>query len=334
MYVEPCTQDPYTTISPQCSPAGPGVDITVSGDNWVFGSYYTIRFCWDSAEPSCLEAGERFTPDSSSFDGKVATVDVSEGTHTLRTELWYRIDHDVQRSLEQSAEAPFVSPCPAPDLLVRGLGLATTEPISTHQRLDFAVTVENIGTAPINSLFWIDLYATEPTSHTSGLAWGALSGLGVGETSTLTIRLQEGFPTTGTHQLWALADSWGQVAEQLEVNNSVGPLDVEVSQEGAPPAPPASGTATIAGESWVSLAGFPVPHARARVWCVNEEDPEQDVASTTSDDEAQYSLSDLPPGTYTVLADTWIDGIRYSGSVSGVVVDNDETAAAIVIMYK
>jgi uncharacterized repeat protein (TIGR01451 family) len=335
-YVEACTADPYATITPQCGPTSPPqANITVSGDNWIWGEDYTIRFCWDTPGPCCCtEAGTRFTPTGPSFSNKVITVDVREGAQTLRVELWYRIDHAIRRRLQQWTVATFVSPCPAPDLVVTDLGLATTGPISTYQELDFAVTVANTGTAPINSLFWVDLYATEPTTQTSGMSWGALSGLGVGETASMTIRLQSGFVTTGTHQVWALADSWSQVSEQVETNNEAGPLEVDALLEGAPPTPPSSGDATIAGETWVSLAGYPVPHARARVWCVNEMEPEVEVASTTSDDEAAYVLSDLPAGTYTVLAETWIDDERYSGSVSGVIAEDGEIAAAIVIMYR
>jgi hypothetical protein len=231
------------------------------------------------------------------------------------------------------AEATFVSPCPAPNLVITNLELLTTEPISTHQQLDFSVTVENTGTVPVNNLFWIDLYADEvPVLGSPGIAWGAVSALSVGDSTTLTITLQSGFEVTGTYQIWALADSREQVSELDEEDNDHGPISVPVTVDGTPPETPAEGSGAIEGETWVSLAGFPLPHERAEVWCVNELG--KVVASTTSDSNAQYMLNDLPAGTYTVMAETWIDGVRYFGSVPNIAVSEGETAVAIIIMYR
>ncbi|MCK4315572.1 MAG: carboxypeptidase regulatory-like domain-containing protein, partial [Anaerolineae bacterium] len=125
---------------------------------------------------------------------------------------------------------------------------------------------------------------------------------------------------------------WNQVSELDEEDNDYGPIVVEVSEEGTPPPPPPTGTGSIAGETWVSLTGIPVPHGRANVWCV---DGAGDVvASTASDDEGRYELLDLTPGTYTVLSETWIDGALYSGTVADVEVVENETTVAIIIMYE
>ncbi len=313
-------EDEYITVSPQCSDPGTGVELLVEGGNWnTHPTQRTLEIYWDGA----LQA--EFAATSSDFS-ELLTVDVPEGTHTIRAELWWK-----GNDLEQSDEATFVSPCPAPNLVVSDLQLLTTEPISTYQPLDFQVTVENNGTRPVNNLFWVDLYDETPVSGTSGIAWGAVSGLGVDESIPLTITFESGFEVTGTHQIWALADSQDQVSELDETDNDWGPATITVTQEGTEPTPPESGTGTIEGETWVSLAGYPVPQGRAEVWCVDEAGNE--YGPVLSADDATYALTDLPAGTYTVMAETWIDGERYFGSVSDVEVAEEESATAVVVMY-
>ena len=322
--VEACTSDAYVVISPQCGPSGAAA-ITVEGFNWpsAQGALKQIGIHWDAygARVGTVK------PATSYFQTEIQ-ADVTSASHTVlvRTEK-----SNGSPTGGVSAQATFISPCPAPNLDISALSLVTGGPISTYQPLDFSVTVRNVGTMPINNLFWVDLYAAEPAPLTAGIAWGAASALDVGDSTTLTITFQGGFATTGTYQIWALADSWNQVSESSEEDNNYGPITVTVSEEGTPPTETITGTATIEGETWVSLSGFPVPHGRADVWCVDEQGNE--VASTISDDDGRYTLSNLPAGTYTVLAETWIDGVRYSGSTNNVQVAEGETGVAIVIMY-
>jgi hypothetical protein len=137
---------------------------------------------------------------------------------------------------------------------------------------------------------------------------------------------------TGTYAIWAFADSWDQVSELDEQDNDYGPVLVEVSQEGAPPPSPPAGTGAIAGETWVSMTGIPVPHGRTNVRCLDGAG--QVIASTTSDDTAKYTLSGLPAGTYTVIGETWIDGVRYSRTLDGVVVNDNEATVLLIILYR
>nr|HID14178.1 hypothetical protein [Anaerolineae bacterium] len=301
--VQACTSDAYIVISPQCGPSGSTV-ITVEGFNWpsAQGVLKQIGIHWDAY-------GTRVgtvNPATSHFVEEIQ-VDVTLGSHTVlaRTEK-----NNGQPAGGVSAEATFLSPCPAPNLVISDLSLLTTDPISTYQPLDFSVTVANIGTKPVNNLFWVDLYSAEPTPQTAGIAWAAVSSLDAGASVPLTITFRSGFATTGTYQIWALADSWNQVAETNEEDNVGGPVTVTVSEEGTPPPTSPTGSGSIAGETWVSLTGIPVPHGRTNVWCVDEWG--NVVASTVSDDEARYELSNLPVGTYTVIGETWIDGVRYS----------------------
>ncbi|MCK4470488.1 MAG: hypothetical protein KAW49_01745, partial [Anaerolineae bacterium] len=315
--VQACTTDAYIVISPQCGPSGSMV-ITVQGYNWEYQNKNDdVTIKWDGNNVGVFEADA----ESSQWETQV-TVNVTAEVQEV----------SAANSVIPDVTASFVSPCPAPNLVVTDLRLLTTGTISTYQPLDFSVTVANIGTRPVNNLFWMDIYSAEPTPQTTGVAWAAVSSLDAGDSIPLTITLQSGFDTTGMHQIWALADSWNQVSELDEEDNDYGPIVVEVSEEGTPPPPPPTGTGSIAGETWVSLTGIPVPHGRANVWCV---DGAGDVvASTASDDEGRYELLDLTPGTYTVLSETWIDGALYSGTVADVEVVENETTVTIIIMYE
>ncbi len=159
-----------------------------------------------------------------------------------------------------------------------------------------------------------------------------MSGLGTGDSATLTVTLQSGFATTGTHQIWAFADSWFQVNELDEDDNGYGPIDVVVSAEGAlPPTQTVTTTVgSIAGETWVSLTGLTVLHGRASVYVYQGDTL---VDSTVSDDDARYEFADLPVGDYTVIGETWINGIRYSNSYEVNVLEG-ETSVHFIIMYR
>ena len=314
--VEACTTSAYLVISPQCGPSS-SVTITVRGYNWQYQNKNdNITIKWDGSTIKTLSANDTPSP----WETQIA-VNATAGVHQV----------SAVNGQTFQVGTPFLSPCPAPNLVVTGLSLLATEPISTYQPLDFQVAVENIGTRPVNNLFWVDLYVSRPTSQTTGIAWAAVSGLGVNESTVLTITVQNGFEYTGTYAIWAFADSWNQVGELNEGDNDRGPIVVTVSREGTPPPPPLVGSGMIMGETWVSLTGIPVPHGRTTVRCLDGGG--NVVASTTSDNEAQYTLSNLPAGTYTVIGETWIDGVRYSGTVPGVQIAEDEVVV-IIIMYR
>jgi uncharacterized repeat protein (TIGR01451 family) len=343
--VAECTSDPYLVILPQCGPAGSTV-IKLKGYNWQFQNKNDdVIIAWDDSPVDVYDTPDR--PPSPWI--QEVTVEVAEGEHTITAE---------NEALTISASATFLCPCPLPNLVITDMSLitttktitsteiitdtggitstvvvtSTTDAFFTYEPVDVSVTVENIGTRPVNSLFWTDLYLSTPSSETTGIAWGALSGLGTGDSAVLTITLQDGFVTTGTHQVWAFTDSWYQVGELDESDNDSGPVTVNVSEEGTPPMTSTITTTvgTIAGETWVSLTGIPVPHGRASVYVYQGETL---VDSTVSDEDARYEFTDLPVGTYTVIGETWINGVRYSNSYEVNVLEG-ETTVRFIIMYR
>jgi uncharacterized repeat protein (TIGR01451 family) len=317
----------YLSISPQCGAPGSTVLITVRGYNWpaAAGALKQIGIYWDAYDDSVEAVVD---PAVAHFE-ETFEVTAEEGTHTIlaRTE---KSNGTATGGVE--AQATFVSPCPSPNLVIADLSLVTTEPISTYQSVDFSVTVENNGTRSVNSMFWVDLYAADPATQTTGMAWAAVNGLDDGDSTVITITLQEGFTVTDTHQVWAYADSLYQIGELDEDDNAYGPISVTVSLEGTPPPtlPVTTTAGSIAGETWVSLTGIPVPHGRTNVHLYEGDTL---VASTVSNDSAYYEFVDVPVGTYTVIGETWINGIRYSNTYQVDVLEG-ETTVRFIIMYR
>jgi len=315
--VEACTTDAYVVISPQCGPSK-STTFTVNGYNWEYqnqNDYVSIN--WDGNRVGIVEADALPVE----WTAQVA-VDMTVGVHQV----------SASNRKTPAVFASFLSPCPAPDLVVTDMSLLTPGPISTYQPLAFEVVVENVGPRPANSLFWVDLYASPPTTQATGITWAAVSGLGVADSVTVTVPFQRGFELTRTFPIWTFADSRNQIVELDEGNNDYGPIVVEVTQEGTPPLPPPTGTGRIVGETWVSMTGIPVPHGRTNVRCLDETGAT--IAATTSDDGAKYELVDLPAGTYTLIAETWIDSVRYSRVLDGIAVEDDGTAVNLIILYR
>jgi hypothetical protein len=229
---------------------------------------------------------------------------------------------------------PFVIPCPMPNLVVSDLTLLTTGDISTYQPLTFQMTVDNVGARPVDRLFWTDLRASG--THTYTVGWAAVSELDAGSSIPLTVTVQSGFPTTGTYRVWALADSFGQIGESREDDNASSSITVDVVGVGEPPTSPLTGTGVIIGETWVSLPDGPLAQGRSDVSVYRGTtlaDAEL-IATTVSGDDAQYQVAGLPAGTYIVVGETWIDGVRYSRTRTGIVVNENGTTVVVLIMYR
>ncbi len=121
------------------------------------------------------------------------------------------------------------------------------------------------------------------------------------------------------------------MGELDETDNAYGSITVTVTEEGMPPPePPVSTTVgSIAGETWISLSGLPMPHGRTDVYVYQGDTL---VAFTTSGEDTMYEFPDLPIGTYTVIGETWLDGVRYSNSYEVDVLEN-ETTVCLIVMY-
>ncbi|MBN1815017.1 MAG: hypothetical protein JXA14_24495, partial [Anaerolineae bacterium] len=232
------------------------------------------------------------------------------------------------------AETTYVSPCPAPNLIVTNVELQTTLPISTYMPVEFRVTVANTGTMPVNSLFWVDLY--EPTLPPvgipqAGLAWGAVSNLAPGDSVDVTVTYVGGFETTGDHILHARADSMVTVEETNEDDNDFTDFVVPVTLSGTSPGP-TPGNGEING--YVLNAASGAGADRARVWAIDQTTGVL-VKEDYADSEGYFVLADLPPGTYLLYAEMWIGGDYYFGALpTPVTIVGDDVVGPVIFFIR
>jgi hypothetical protein len=167
------------------------------------------------------------------------------------------------------------------------------------------------------------------------VAWAAVSSLPQNQAISLTIRYPEGVATTGNHAAYAFADTWDQVSESDELDNVGGPAAVNVSLVGTPPAPtptPTPGGSAdggISGSTWLFINGDVVPQGRVNVYCYNGDEL---VAETLSDQDGDYSLANVPAGTYTIIGQTFISGVSYSDIVLDVQVNSGQTTPYVTLV--
>jgi fibronectin-binding autotransporter adhesin len=128
----------------------------------------------------------------------------------------------------------YESPIPnRPDLVVTDISVAG--PVNAGEPVTVRVTVANQGDQPVTfgNNFYVDLYVDrQPAPLLPGnIDWGVQgSWFSVGISRTLSVSYTF---TSGTHQLYAQADTDNSVAEMLENNNTLGP--VTVNAQGATP---------------------------------------------------------------------------------------------------
>jgi len=119
---------------------------------------------------------------------------------------------------------------------------------SPGQQVVVSVTIRNLGSTPIETSFWVDLYPDPSGTPAPGVRWDQVCdegvawlvpGLGGGE--SLVLRSDQGAPaytywtgsfaaTPDPHRLYAVVDVWpgppGAVEEDREDDNALGPVDV------------------------------------------------------------------------------------------------------------
>jgi Flp pilus assembly protein TadG len=331
----PTPNKEYIDVSPTCGPAGNTL-ITVSGHQWPTNKGY-LAILWDGVEV------EQVDPPSADFN-MLITVSADAGVHTVTVQT---TDLGVVYSDAKSFEVPcpiIPTPTPSqPNLVVEGIALENSGTLSTYDPLTFTVGVRNIGAAAANSLFWVDLYtdpALEPPtpsdlSSGASVAWAAVSSLPENQAISLTVLYPEGFVTTGDHRAYALADSWDQVLESDELDNVGGPLTVTVALDGVPPSPTPTPTpggvanGAISGSTWLFISGDIVPQGRVNVYCYAGAEL---IAETLSDQDGNYVLPDITPGTYSVIGQTYINDVYFSDVVLNVQVSSGSTTRYITMI--
>jgi len=298
----PAPTGAYITITPSCGPIGDQT-ITVNFYNWTpppGGFYITIYF----NEERRYNGQNKI--DQSNFEQAFNASNIVVGVHTVRAEA--RSQKDGSGTEHHSYSVSFTSPCPVPDLVVSQLQLSTDPPLGTYERIDFDVQVTNQGGGDIASLFWVDLFAnTDPDPYTyASVDYVAINGLPAGASINFTMWVEAGFATTGDHTLTALVDTWNQILESDEDNNTAS-LDVTVTETNtAPPPTPIvpPGTGRISGLTYIDQSG---PQSLVNVYIYDSEGRlvwsgfSSTVPTAGGIRQGYYEAEGLPEGNLTVI---------------------------------
>jgi len=230
--------------------------------------------------------------------------------------------------------SPTNTPTPT-NLVIQSIQPAAPGPYRVFTPVVFNVTVQNTGGAAAANLFWVDLYVDPPTPvgpyipQSYSVGYMGVSGLAGGATQTLAMTVPA-FSTTGNHTIYAVVDSTNRIPESSETDNVGGPTAAVVENpENVTPSvtPPATNTPTgagsIAGHTYI-YAGEVWQTPTGRVQIVVKQG-ETVIRTTESATDGSYLVSNLSPGTYTVVGMVSVGGELYQDSRPSVVVVNGAT---------
>ena len=323
--------------APACGPAGSNVNFTVSGSHWPTGANSLVAFSWDGTD-SAARAKTGYasaTPDAGGSFTSSFTVNatyVTSGTHTLYARGLYSPYYQDDESYYVPCEgAPTPTPTPTPilppDLIVQSLDVSPSGTITSTDSITITSVILNNSTGPANELFWVDMYVNPtpepPGVRQAGTDWSAVGSLGAN--SAITITFHYSFVTTGTHKIYAQADTFDYISESNEGNNVSGPVTVDY--QGAVPSPtptpaPPSQYGSISGATWIWIGGqWSVPTERVNVYLYNSGGTL--IATTISETNGTYRLNVVPAGTnYTVIGESIVNNKPYSDTRTGIEVIN------------
>ncbi len=313
----PLPTTPYLVINspdPACGPVSSTtpIDISVSGFNFTDDYYVTISFDGVDKVIDIGKIDPAWGPETFSVS------DLSAGTHVIRAEAYSQKARVGTKGSDVTID--FLSPCATPDLIVTGLTLLDTLPLTTYQKINVEVCVANQGGADVPSLFWVDLFAdTDPDPLTfPSVDYVAVNGLPAGASISFTMWVEAGFPVTGTHTLIALADTWDQINEADETNNPSDPLSITLDVAGTAPTPTPTPSVTpgalgtIQGVTYLdgvpqSLVDIYIYDSYGRlIWSGKSQTIEDPLV-------LGYYEADLPPGDYTVTGQMRMADVLYRG---------------------
>lgn len=332
----------YIRLNPVCTNAAT-VTINVTGANWS-ASAKSLHIFWDSAPTAKVVCG---------FDNKgninqpcSFSIYVTEGVPHTVTAISYKskVGDPAKDQVGIPATAPFVRPCPGaptptptpgtlPDLQIVGIALQNQPPLGTYEKLYVTVGIRNVGNVNVTSLFWVDLFADPTGVLTSQVSvdYMAINAMAAGSTVSFTMYVPNGFKEVGNHTVQAMIDTWNQIRETNEANNISALLPVTLTVSNPAPIPTATPVGTpsppgnIRGVTY--LNGPPQAGVTLYVFAADG----RMVASGRSDANGNYLFTNVPAGTYTVVGELTLNGVRYYGQVSQVNVVAGQTATGINI---
>ncbi|UCG25850.1 MAG: DUF11 domain-containing protein, partial [Chloroflexota bacterium] len=316
----------FITLSPVCG--DPGSQVTVNGFSWPSEGNKDVELYWNAISVGTL----------------LGTVFDNCNTWSLDLDIPVNAIHGSHRFIADrqgvTAEAVYTVPCPAPNLRTTQPILLNAEPLETDDAASFQVEISNDGELDAVNQFFIGLYFDPPLpqdpnvthisqNYRSELV--AISWLAAGDSVTVTITAEEGFGSTGLHDVYVVVDSdpgpEGLIDEVSETDNVSPVLQVEVeSGPLATPTPGPTPTATpqviepgsLIGQAFLSPSGGqPLPQAGVEVKVYDADSGTLD-GRTFTDGVGSYFLSDMGAGTKIVSACIIVDSEQFTYTATGV----------------
>jgi hypothetical protein len=235
---------------------------------------------------------------------------------------------------------PTATPVPLPDLVISDVSVDAGL-IPAWTTVGISATVLNDSTEQCDDYFWSDLYVYTdtvgpPGPSERGVDWRWTGPLPAGSDATLTF--EHVFTISGTHYIYAKADSSGFVDESAEGNNVGGPVTVTVHYFADTPTPTATPTEEptcggISGTVWAFIGGHLVvvsDTVEMRLW--HHGTP---IDTAYSDGSGAYHFDCVCPAEgYMVDGFVELDEIPYYDCESGIeVLSGQETSAVDLILY-
>lgn len=313
----------YIIINPTCGPAGQVVSIAIEGYNW-FPTNKKVDISWDGTVMRT-----NINPDTNGRFTTSISVTPAAGDHTITAVNSNRPP--------ATASAIFRCPCAptGPNLVISGMRGPTTA-IPAGQSVSVDIGVRNIGNQGTTNFFWVDMFADPQNPGNlpgeTSVAWGVISSLAASQTITLTLTYGGGFSTPGTHHIYAMADTWNQVVELSEVDNTHS-ITVTVAGEVTPtPTPtPIAGTGSISGLTYIFINNTVLRQSRVQVSAYH---PTLGlVAETFSGDDGSFSLMNLPPGTYDVVGELLVNNQLYFDVATVQVVADQHVVGVVLVLH-
>jgi hypothetical protein len=129
-------------------------------------------------------------------------------------------------------------PTPKPDLVFTDVSPSDLSPgVAKYDYLYTTVKVKNSGNASAGS-FWTDIFydrASPPSPPSTGNDWRYTSSLPVGSSNTFTFVTRNDTGYADPWDMYLLLDSFGDVSEQNENNNTYGPVHINWNPKTAYP---------------------------------------------------------------------------------------------------
>ncbi|MFN2189729.1 MAG: CARDB domain-containing protein, partial [Candidatus Promineifilaceae bacterium] len=245
-------------------------------------------------------------------------ADVPEGTHKV-----------LASSGGTLVQEGFEVPCDDPIDLTISDPLIPSPPSLENESFEVQVVITNTGQVDALQQFFVDVFIDPvevdpdniPLYQSDG--YQAVNGLAAGSSKKLIINVPAGF-TSGSgedHEVWAMVDSFLQIAEADEENNIGGPIMVSgvITGTTGTPTPAPGGDGEISG--FVRLggagAGKITPQPRTQLWLLDEGN--RIVSTTFSDLVGHYEFLDIETARYSVYACAPVDGSILTDNLTGLV---------------